>query len=316
MKNIGGFFELELSNYTNLEDNAIALWCGRASFRLLLECIKPSKVYMPFYTCDSLLKPLEKLNIDYEFYEINDNFYPNNLPILLENEYFLYINYFGIYKRNVDNLVKNYGKKLILDNTQAFFSENHPNIWSFNSLRKFFGVSDGSLLNVPVHYHIKESFDVFNNFSADHLINRLVGNQKISYQQYQENENRFSCEILKISVFSKKIFNSINLSNVKRKRRENFKYLHSYLRAYNKIKNIDENGTAFCYPFLSNVNENRIDLVNKNIFIPNLWKDVLERKNNGFEFEKYISKQILPLPIDQRYSVEDMNFILKNIINL
>ncbi len=317
MKVIGGFFELELSKRYNIQNERINLWCGRASFHVILEEIKPTRVYIPFYVCNSILEPLQKLNIKYEFYEINEYFYPKNSFDLLEKEYILYIDYFGIHTSNVEKLLSIYKEKLILDNTQAFFSEIYPQNWAFNSLRKFFGVADGSFLFPPKDITFKNEIKDNRDTKIEHLINRLIGNQQLSYQQYQENENIFNTQKLSMSEFSKKIFDSIDLENVKKQRKDNFEYLHKYLEKYNEIKNIEKlrEQIPFCYPFLSKKIK-RIDLIQQNIFVPMLWGDVLTRKEQGFNFEREISEYLLPLPIDQRYSIVEMDFILKNIINL
>ena len=61
-----------------------------------------------------------------------------------DNSYVLYTNYFGICAKNIKELAKKY-KNLIVDNAQAFYMPKYG-IASFNSLRKFFGVPDGSFL--------------------------------------------------------------------------------------------------------------------------------------------------------------------------
>ena len=70
-KAIGGYFELELPLYPELHAEAIALNSGRFSFEYLLRCRKYKKVYIPYYTSDSVIEPVIKLGIDYEFYHID-----------------------------------------------------------------------------------------------------------------------------------------------------------------------------------------------------------------------------------------------------
>ena len=70
-KPIGGFFELELlAKRTLYHDTALALANGRVCFKVIVERVKPTKVYLPFYCCDSLILPLKEAGIPYEFYAI------------------------------------------------------------------------------------------------------------------------------------------------------------------------------------------------------------------------------------------------------
>ena len=68
---IGGYFELELPYCFEYHKNAIPLNSGRFCFEYLLRCRKYKKVYIPYYTCDSVIEPVIKLGIDYEFYHID-----------------------------------------------------------------------------------------------------------------------------------------------------------------------------------------------------------------------------------------------------
>ena len=68
---------------------------------------------------------------------------------------------------------------------------------------------------------------------------------------------------------------------------------------------------AFAYPlYIENGVEIRKRLIKRNIYIPTLWPNVLE--NMSTESLEYAwASNILPLPCDQRYTVEDMKYIIK-----
>ena len=72
---IGGYFELELPHGQEFHSNAKALNSGRFCFDYLLRCRKYKKVYIPYYTCDSVIEPVIKLGIDY-FVHQYDSEYP------------------------------------------------------------------------------------------------------------------------------------------------------------------------------------------------------------------------------------------------
>ena len=56
----------------------------------------------------------------------------------------------------------------------------------------------------------------------------------------------------------------------------------------------------------------RKKLIEKKIYIPILWPDVLERMP-AKSVEHQLAQEILPLPCDQRYDENDMMYIIKEI---
>ena len=71
---IGGYFELELNKGHEYHPQAIRLNSGRNAFEYILRAKKYKKVYMPFYTCEVMFEPLQKLNLNFENYSIDENF--------------------------------------------------------------------------------------------------------------------------------------------------------------------------------------------------------------------------------------------------
>ena len=69
MKEIGGYFELELSKFNNMPHrDGILLNSGRNALEFVLSSIKKiNKLYIPYFTCDTVLELVTKLNIDYTF---------------------------------------------------------------------------------------------------------------------------------------------------------------------------------------------------------------------------------------------------------
>ncbi len=76
-KSIGGYFELETNDFgTVFHDQAIAVNSGRNALEYILLNKNYSKVYVPYYSCDALLQPLQSLNIDFEFFFLDREFLP------------------------------------------------------------------------------------------------------------------------------------------------------------------------------------------------------------------------------------------------
>lgn len=143
---IGGYFELELNNGQEYHQNAISLNTGRNSFEYILRAKQYKKVYLPYYTCDVMVEPIQKIKIDVEFYFIDEFFQPKfDFSRIRDDEVFVYNNYFGICDEQV-NKVAAECKNLIIDNSQAFYSLPLPGVDTFYSPRKFFGIPDGAYL--------------------------------------------------------------------------------------------------------------------------------------------------------------------------
>ena len=66
MKEIGGYFELELTKGIEYHSELLKLNSGRNAFKYIL------KVFIPNFICDSVIEPLEKLKISYEFFNIDE----------------------------------------------------------------------------------------------------------------------------------------------------------------------------------------------------------------------------------------------------
>src|SRR5690554_1550706 len=143
---IGGFFGLELRKGEEFHKDALKLNTGRNAFEYIIIAKEYSKAYIPYYTCESILEPLKKHTIQYEFYGIDNDFYPIfDFNRVKRDECFLYTDYFGINKRKVKGIIK-MCPNLIVDNSQAFFAKPFPGIDTFYSPRKYFGVPDGAYL--------------------------------------------------------------------------------------------------------------------------------------------------------------------------
>ncbi|MFI1745806.1 hypothetical protein [Thalassobellus sediminis] len=306
MKKIGGFFELEIADGESLfHDNSIKLSTARACLNLILQTKRYSKVYLPFYCCNASIEPLDLCGISYEFYNIDEQLEICNNIVLKPTEAIIYCNFFGIKAAYVNHLVEVYKEQVIIDNSHAFFIKGYKNNFSFTTARKYFGVPDGAFLYAP-NKIITTNFYRNNRVSLNHNLNRLLGKQKQAYQEFVSYEKNLDSNINIISIVSEKILKTINYSKVRAIRDENFSFFKKEFQELNQIS-INDETDCFCYPLLLNKPIDKELLFNKNIFIPSYWLDVTKRKMvEGFQFENKLSLELLPLPIDHRYTKEDL----------
>jgi len=313
MNSLGGYFGMELRKGNEYHKNAIRLNTARNALELILKNRKLKKVYIPYYTCDVILEPLHKLNLEYEFYSINKNFEPVfNYDAIKANEGFLYTNYFGLKDTFIASLTGIY-KNLIIDNSQAFFALPQPGVSTYYSCRKFFGVPDGAYLYLDGV--IEKGFP--NDSSIErfsHLLKRIEYNAETGYEDFKANEIILQWQpIKKMSNLTKALLCNIDYNFVSQRRRQNFLTLHKSLIHLNKLKlNLDEQSVPMIYPlrlFRPNLKQHLID---KKIFVPTYWPEIL-KKNSDASIEYQFAKEIIHLPVDQRYDIKNMKYIIKVI---
>jgi len=315
MKEIGGYFELELPKGKEYHQKAIRLNTGRNAFEYILRAKSYTKVYLPYYTCDVMLEPINKLNLKYDFYPIDPTFNPIfDFSLIKENDVFVYTNYFGICDGQVKILSKKC-KNLIIDNSQAFYSKPLSGIDTFYSARKFFGVPDGAYLFTDKE--LEEDFERdFSYKRFEHLLGRMDVNAESFYTSFKRNDKALENQPIKImSKLTQRILQSIDYEEAKRIRSNNFQTLHKSLEKMNLLNfELEKNAVPMVYPLLiENGLEEKKRLIENKIFIATYWPNVFRWVDkNSYEYK--LTESLLPLPIDQRYEKNVMNEIISVLI--
>ena len=298
---IGGYFELELRKDEHYHKNALRLNTARNCFEYILRARKYTKVYIPYYTCDVMLEPLKKCNVDYVFYHINEQLEPVKTYPLQPNEAFLYTNYYGLKQRCVERLAEQYGKQLIVDNAQAFFAEPIEGIDTFYSARKFFGVSDGAYLYTDVRLDMGlEQDQSYQRMS--HLLIRADIGAEAGYSEFKKNDDSLIDNPIRLmSNLTEKILCSIDYESAKRLRRSNYKQLDEQLSAKNGIHlTMDEDAVPMVYPYLTDDATLRQRLIANRIYVATYWPNIVD----SFMYETILRDDLLPLPINQSIMFE------------
>ena len=313
MKSIGGYFELEMNISAAYHKEALKLNIGRHALQFLLKNITCSKIYLPFYTCDVVIDSVVKLNIPFSFYHIDLNLEPEfDFSIVKDDEYFLYTNYFGLKDDFIGNL-KQKCSKLIVDNSQSFYSMPLLGVPTFYTARKFFGVPDGAYLYADIPIDEYDNLPVGNSFNRfDFLVKRIDLSAEVGYTDFKLAENRInSLPIEKISKLSEKMLSSINYDLIAEKRCQNFSRLSKVLDKHNEY-NVNWNGSQIpmAYPFLTQKSNLKSKLIENKIYTASYWPNVKENVSET-SVEFFITSNFVFLPIDQRYSTEDMDHIIK-----
>lgn len=312
---VGGYLNLESNRDNSYHKNAIKLNSGRNCLRVLIKHRKIRKIYLPYYICDAVIEAcnLEKCKINY--YCLNQEFKIKNeiINFDVDTDYLYLVNYCGLLS-NKD--IKNYQKKyqnIILDNSQDFFRHHFFNIDTIYSCRKFFGVPDGAYLYTNIN--ISENYEY--DYSYDRMLHILgryeLGAEKF-YQHYRENEAKISSLPIKyMSKLTDNMMCVIDYEYSMETRSKNYAFLYKELNNINQLQLPANIKGAFSYPLLIvNAQTIKAHLTKEKIFIPQYWKEVLNRTNEG-TFEYQYTQDILWLPCDQRYTEKEMSYMVKKI---
>jgi len=310
---IGGYFGLELSNSTaSYHLNATALNSARNSFEYILKAYRPTKVYISKYNCDVILEPLQKEGVEYEFYSLSTDLELTSLPKLHEKELLLYVDYFGIKDVYAHYLADIYANKLVVDASQAFYYKQHNREQVFYSPRKFFGVADGGYVTTDLHLDEELPMDASYD-RMSHLLKRIEASPESGFEDYKRNEHSLDSQPIKrMSHITQRLLGSVDYDNVRSQRNKNASILHSSLGKKNELGvDLSMTGAPLVYPFMSSdATKIRNTLISHRIFVPMYWPNVfLWCREDEVEFA--LARDILALPIDQRYNEEDMERILK-----
>ena len=310
---IGGYFSLELPQHEEYHRDSIKLNTGRNCLEYILRAYGYRKVYIPYYTCEVVLEPINKLDLAYEFYHININFELEEDIVLREDEALLYTNYYGLKQEYVKKLAKRYSKHLIIDNTQAFYDMPVEGISTFYTCRKFFGVPDGAYL-----YCDKELNDAFEqDVSYNHttfLTKRIDLGAEAGFADYRkQDDGMVGLPIHRMSKFTERMMQSIDYRRASDIRRANYEYLDKRLKETNLMSiQLPSDSVPMVYPFMAKKSGLRQHLIENKVFVAKYWPNVNEWADKD-SIEYNIANNMVPLPIDQRYGVEEMKYIINQI---
>lgn len=311
---IGGYFELELPDNGGFpHDDGVLLNSGRNALEYVFRVLGDVKqVLIPYYTCDVVLEPIQKLNISYTFYRINRDLELEWLPSLQDCEYLLYTNYFGIKDEYVRKLAEHYSSRLIVDNAQAWFAEPIEGISTIYSPRKFVGLPDGGVAYCSRHMD-EDSFEQDISFArCSHLLKRIDLGPSDGYVDFRENSKQLVGQPIKqMSELTKRLLCSIDFKEARYKRKENFRFLHKNLQTSNlfNIPAMDSFACPMIYPYLTNDIFLRQKLIENKIFIATYWPNVQEWATKDL-LERNFMDKLLPIPCDQRYGTDEMKTII------
>ena len=313
MKEIGGYIEFEHYHGHMLHEDGIRLNCGRNCLAYLIRTKNIKKLAIPYYMCDSVFDLCSNYDVQMRFYHVDASLRPAQTEPE-EDEWMYLMSYYGqLSTEELESMTAHY-RNIIIDFSQDYFHDPVPGANCLYTCRKFFGVPDGAVLYTDGKEEkvLKLEKDV----SYEHmryLLGRFERGASEFYQESAQNNERFGQEpVLYMSGLTENILRSLDYGWIRKRRTENFTYLHRHLGSTNRLSLRIPDG-AFSYPYLTeDAAELRKFLISRKIFVPVLWPNVIEELAEDTT-EHYLADHILPIPCDQRYNTEDMEYILQLI---
>ncbi len=312
-KGKGGFFDMPGFSQIELDS-------GRSALQYICEIDRYRRIWLPLYNCPLVTKRLEKTNIEIKHYNISKDFKPQvNIADFMEGDLFCFINYWGCMEDELISEIAGWQNTtpvdVVIDNIPAFFFPPINDVYNIYSCRKFIGVPDGAYIVYNGHAaemirdgHALEKCISYMRYY--YLLKAVECGSNDAYQDYLESERAITerNEPYEMSELTRRVLAAVDYAGIKDQRRENFMKLHDVLGATNQLRLNSKTQTPSVYPYLFENRELRDRLIENRIYVSRQWKHVMT-EGRANSFEKRIAEYMIPLPIDQRYTLEDMEYI-------
>lgn len=330
---IGGEYPIAVTDILNagvrhkIEPDVYKYASGRAALYQILKCLKfergVRRILLPDYLCSSVLVPIKKLELEFEFYPIDETLeleeetfaalYKSNTAVLV-------INYYGLMDLSKQvSFIRSLDKDIIIieDDVQAYYEFKKPLAdvdFKFTSLRKTFAVPDGGLVKTMHHLPVIETPNTFGQYKAAASLLKSMRegnfNDQIYLEMFEKGESIIDSELeCGMSQIAAKLYGSLDEEHMKIRRMNNAQYLVDQLDNIG-IKPIlplkDGNVPLFIPVVLSNRDEVRKRMFQHEVFCPVHWPlEGMELKRG-----KEMAETELSLIIDQRYGQIEMDAII------
>lgn len=316
----------KLKNY-----NTYFLDSGRSAIKLLHKKINMGEVLLPEYICDSVIEAFSGNKINYYRLKKDLTIDLDDLGSKINNEtsVVFIMHYFGaLQPKGILDQIKDMKSKndfiVIEDTTHSFFSQMQTiGDYCICSLRKWFPIPDGGVIysQNSLDFCMYEKLEVNRNIDKAYgmLLKTLYLDKKMDanllYRKiFVETESEFdkSCQIKKISNFSKYLLNCYDISHLMTKRKDNYAQLlkEVELMGLKTSVRIEKDWCPFVLTIsLTGRDKFREYLIRNKIYCAVHWPLNETPLYENSSARKRASRMI-SLPIDQRYGDREMKYLI------
>jgi len=281
---------------------------GRAAFAFLIgQIIKPKKVYLPSFTCWSLVSTMSRRfpEIKLEFYTVRRDLRCNYPDIIHQGEALVFIHFFG--HENVDELPCCEGT-LIEDLSHSYMSQIEVRgHYVFGSYRKIMKVADGGFIS-----------GYFNPiYESSNKLDSWLRLEAKDWRDIREAENMLDRDssISDISSQSLAVLLTSNHSIIRNRRRANDRFLSENLSVgVPQISYQNKECPLIHNRLMSSMKERdslRAYLASRGIFTSIHWPthELVHKSGLNIEDTLWIEKHVISFPISHDYGGNDMEYI-------
>jgi len=324
-------YDKKLNNKRLLKINELSFSHGRSAMIWLVRNNKFKNCLLCNYTWPAIPDLMKKLNLKVKFYDLFEKNIFNKLN-KIKGETLLILPIFYGFKPWLDYIALekkvNSNVHILLDGAQTAFAYNQYILPKHGSIlscpHKSLGVNDGAILKIS-----NLSLPQLNDYNSLKRENEFLKIKKISRKLLNsgnkslENkglklskkleENWASTPEKKISITSLNRFKTINQQFHLKERIRKFHFLKKHFEKYKIVPNNLELGCPFGFPILHKKRDKLIKLLHKErVYATSLWSKN-KYVTSKFKNSKLYSKQFLALPLDQRYSIDDLNEMVSRV---
>lgn len=314
----GGFLPLELNPGEEFFDDYESSLCRfnsvKAALDFLIKRLGLKRIYIPYYYCPSTTEAIRKTGIEVRFYHIDERLAPIDLPDESQSMVLL-VDYFGVCSSHISELAKKFcSAEVIIDRAHGFYAEPiiDDHIHNVYSAKKFLGIPDGAyLISKAVIPCVEIPVDACGY--AEYLLTTYEKGTDAAYRMKKNVDVMLGANYGCMSKLSIGLLKNVDYDRVKRSREDNYRVFYDAFKNMNELS-LPMKSAAYQFPLLISCKGKVIKqkLIEEHIFVSTLWsgKDLIE---NGNIFELNMMENAIFLPIDQRYNVEDMEYIISRV---
>lgn len=325
---VGGMFGLpEITIKTGtipgfLDSRSLLLANARSGISVLIDLLSPCQIWLPSYLCASMLQSTVGKRIKVRFYEVNFDLAVKSVDWLNDvqpGDLVVVIDYFGFEcPGDCVKKVKEQGAWVLEDACQALLSNDVGRFADFVlfSPRKFVGVPDGGILHFKhpletdrIHLKPPPADWWLKTFYASVMRREFdnYGENRKWFELFQETNDESPVGHYAMSELSRMLLqNSFDYVPIARRRIENYQYLTDRLGDLAIFPVLPTQTVPLGFPIRINERDRvRHALFEHQIYPPLHWP-VPEIVPTSFKDSYTLGGEIMTLPCDQRYSLEDM----------
>lgn len=315
---IGGYLGLERYGGSPYHERAVALNSARSCLAYLVELRGVRRVALPDLMCGAVGETCARLGVEVRTYRIGEGL---SLPADLEaaeGEWLYVADYYGrLGADEVRRASAASGGRLVVDEVQGFFRAPWLGADTVYTCRKFFGVPDGAYLVTGDGARLGRRLPPGSSRGRmGHVLGRAEAGSAAFYAAYREAEASLAREPLsEMSPVTASLLGAVDYGAARERRERNYALLKEGLDGLNLLETGSPAG-PYMYPMLvEGAGDARERLAARGVFVPTLWPEVLEACGSSSWAHRY-ARDVLPLPVDQRYGEGDMQIVIDAVKEL